>query len=102
VAMFDHARSGRKVRHLEVEIRCVGVKSQRCIVAVVKDDLARWSGKADGLAQESSRICNVADSSVGQDQIVLSIMRVAPLAVGSVIFNIFQPGFCCDDLRSIN
>jgi hypothetical protein len=55
-----------EIGHLEVEFRCVGVKSQRCVVAVVKDDLASWSGKADGLVQESSRICNVADNSVGQ------------------------------------
>src|SRR5215510_4725859 len=91
-----------EVGHLAVEFRRVGVKNLRCVVAVMKDDPATGSGKTDGLTHESSRICNVADNSVGQDQIVLSIMGSADLAVGLVIFNIFQPGFCCDVLRSIN
>ena len=95
-------RLQNEVGHLEVEFRCVGVKSQRCKVAVVKDDLASWFGKADSLAQESSRICDVTDNSMSQHQIVLAIMGVAALGVGLVIFNIFQPGFCCDILRSIN
>src|SRR5262249_7339138 len=95
-------RPQNEVRHLEVEFREGGIKSQRCIVPIVKDDPASWFCKADGLVQESSRICNVAGKRGSQDQIVVSVMGVASLAVGLAIFNIFQPGFCCDVLRSIN
>src|SRR5262245_6802185 len=74
-------RRTNETRHLRVEFRCVGVESIRGIVAVVKDDLAAWLCKANGLAQESSRIGNVTDNSVGEHQIVLPIMGVAALAV---------------------
>src|SRR5262245_20168701 len=95
-------RLQNEVGHLAVEFRSVGVKKLRCVVAIMKDNPATGSGKTDGLAQESSRICNVADNSVSQDQIVLSITGIASLAVGLVILNIFQAGFFCDVLRSIN
>ena len=82
-------------RHLAVEFRCIGVKYTGSVVAVVNDDLAAWPCKADGLAQESSRICDVADNSVRQHQIVLLVIGVAALGVRLEIFNVFKAAQEC-------
>src|SRR5262245_60714525 len=95
-------RRNNESRHLAVELRCIGVKCTGCIVAVVNDDLAARPCEADGLAQESSRICNVADNGVRQHQIELSMMGAAALAVRLKIFNVFQSEICCDVLCNFN
>ena len=43
----------------------------------------------------------MTDNSVGQHLIILAVVYLA-LAVCLIIFNIFQPGFCCDTLCSFN